>query len=301
MKYRLSHWSMKFLAWLLAALCLVFGVWSAYIVLTCANFGLYGEQRSYQQTSWCRERVLATANEVIAQYRRDPDYQGWDKLLKDTQLRFVILEEETGKVTASYVEGMNVRVPGSLKDNAYLRETNYVMERGTPGTIFETVYVIDYYFNDNWDGEQYYWYEEQLVSYPVVVLPEENKAPIDSDGVMHQMLCLLPLGLQVDDSPVGEGFELYIIWNHWKEDAAVILLLCVLGLLLSMVFLCCQAGRRPGKEQVVTTWFDRLWLEAALAIGALAIGAQNAKSDISFCVMRALQLAHWLCWDVFSL
>ena len=95
MKYRMSAWYLKLLAWVLAGVCLVFGVWSAYIALSCVNFGLYGDT-AYQETYWCRERMEPSIYNVINQYRRDPAFKDWDKLLGNDQMRFIILEEETG-------------------------------------------------------------------------------------------------------------------------------------------------------------------------------------------------------------
>lgn len=274
MKYRCSHWCCKLLAWLLAGVCLVFGFWSAYISLTCASFGMYGDKTAYQETFLCRERLDAPIADVIVQYRRDPDFKDWGKLLKNNQMRFIILEEDTGKVTASYVEGLNIRVPQSLKNNIYLLETNHVLERGAPGSIFENVYVCDYYFNDEWMGDRSLDYAgESLVVYdsveePVAVFSE----PIDTSagGTMHQMLFFLPLGMEVNDTTVGRGFELYRMWNYWKHDALVILALCAVGLLTAGIFLCLQAGRRPGVEEVRTTWLDRIWLELIVLVGFLA-------------------------------
>lgn len=277
MKYRMSAWYIKLLAWLLAGVCLIFGVWSAYIVLTCANYGMYGGKRVYQETSYCRDRVESSVFEVIEQYRSDPDFQGWDKFLGDSQLRFIILEEETGKVTASYVDGLGIRVPQNLKDNIYLRETNYLMERGIRGSIFENVYVCDYYFNDSWYGQRSLDYEEHslivtedgkvidLIEEPVAL--QTDAAPGD---IMHQILLMLPLGMAVNDTPVGEGFEIWRMWNYWKDEALICLVVCLMGLLLSGVFLLVQAGRRPGMEAVQLIWLDRVWLEVLLFVGILA-------------------------------
>lgn len=291
MKYRLSNWYLKLLAWLLAAVCLIFGFWSAYIALTCASFGLYDDGEVYQEMYPCRERVQIMGHDVIAQYRRDPDFKDWDKLLQDTDLRFIILEEETGKVTASYVEGLNIRVPENLKDNPYLQESNYVLEQGVPGSIFENVYVCDYYFNDNWEGDQSYWYEEQVL---VSIDTGESAEPEESaDGIMHQMLCLLPKNLSKNhDDVIGHGYEIYRIWDYWKEDAAVCFVFCLLGLIFSIVFLCIQSGRRPGKEAPVTTWFDRIWLEVILFIGVLAVGGFIAL----FLVLFETYYNHYLTW-----
>ena len=274
MEYRMSAWYLKLLAWLLAGVCLIFGVWSAYIALTCAGFGMYGDNTVYQETFLCRDRLESSVYDVIAQYRRDPGFRDWDKLLKDNQMRFIILEEETGKVTASYVEGLNIRVPKYLKNNIYLQETNYLLERGAPGGIFENVYVCDYYFNDDWSGQRSLDYSgESLVIYDgngevTTAITEPVYEP--AGGVMYQMLYFLPIAMEVNDSTVGRGFEIYLMWNYWKHDALIVLALCVVGLLASGVYLGVQAGRRPGLEEVCTIWLDRIWLELLLLVGILA-------------------------------
>ncbi len=306
MKYRMSAWYIKLLAWFLAGVCLIFGVWSAYIALTCANYGMYGDKTAYQATSYCRDRVESSVFEVIERYRRDSDFQDWDQFLEDSQLRFIILEEETGKVTASYVDGLGIRVPQNLKDNIYLLETNYLMERGSRGSIFENVYVCDYYFNDSWFGYRSldYAYEHSLTvtdrAEPIEALEEViDAAP---GGVMHQILFMLPLGMEVDDTPVGEGFEIWRMWNYWKDDALVCLAFCLIGLLTSVIVLCVQAGRRPGQEDICVTWLDRIWLEIVLVIGVLAavvvvgafFGLYDSYYDRSL-VWKELQMIIVLC------
>ncbi|MBP3634568.1 MAG: HAMP domain-containing histidine kinase [Oscillospiraceae bacterium] len=264
MQHGLSRWYVKLLAWLMAAACLVFGVWSAYIVLACLENGLY-EDTPYQESHFCVERVQTAVQEVIYQYRSDPSFHQWGKLLQNSDLRFIILEEDSGKVTASYTQGLDMTVPKNLKDNVYLKQSNFYMELGAPGSVFENVYVCDYYFNEDWTGDQSFYYEYEYEYATGNVLSPED------ESVMHQILCLLPRHIQVTDDPVGEGFEIWIVWKCWKTDAAVCFALCVIGLLLSLSLLLTQAGRRPGKDEIVTTWFDRIWLEVILAVGALAV------------------------------
>ena len=273
MKYRMSSWYLKLLAWIVAGVSLVFGFWAAYISLTCANYGMYGSESAYQETYLCRERVQIAAYDVIDQYRRDPDFKDWDQLLKNSQLRFILLEEETGKVTASYVQGLNIRVPANLKDNPYLSQSNYYMELGAPGSIFENVYVCDYYFNNIWQGDHSFAYEDTTVERGVAEgsLDVPDVEAEGAAGAMHQMLLILPRGMQSDSSSIGRGFAIYRIWDYWKEDALIVLTLSLLGLLASVIFLGVQAGRRPGEVELRTTWLDRVWLEALLTVGVFAV------------------------------
>ena len=268
MKYRMSSWYWKLLAWVMAAVCLVFGFWAAYITLTCVQMGVYEEGKTYQQTSFCRDRVNSAGGDIIAQFRRDPEYKDWKSLLKNTDLRFILLEEKTGDVVASCVTGLEIHVPKNLKNNAYLSQSNYLLELGVPGSMFETVYVIDHYFNSTWSGDQSYWYLEGAVETPAPV-----DQPVEAqEDTMYQILYLLPRGLSAGKSDsIARGFEIYRVWNSWKEEAPVVLAACVLGMLLSMTVLGTQAGRRPGQETIICTWFDRVWLEVILAVSFLAV------------------------------
>ena len=254
MKYRFSHWSCKFLAWMLAAVCLVFGFWAAYISLTCVNHGLYGSDSSYQATRLCRDRSESLQYDIIRQYRKEPSFKDWDKLLNNTDLRFIILEEKSGRVTASYTKGLNMQVPANLKDNVYLEEYNFQFELGRPGTVFEHVYVRDAYFDEIWFGDNTFEYEMQV-------------SKKQEDQTLYQILLLLPEHLSGQKDTIGRGYELYRVWNYWKEDAVICLACSVLGVLVSVVFLLCQAGRRPGKEQLQRSWLDRIWLEVLLLAG----------------------------------
>ncbi|MBQ9967883.1 MAG: HAMP domain-containing histidine kinase [Oscillospiraceae bacterium] len=293
MRYRMSAWYWKLLAWLLAGVCLVFGIWSAYIALTCANYGMYGEN-TYQETNICRDRTEISGREVIERYRHDPDFKDWGEFLGNSQLRFIILEEETGNVTASYVEGLGIRAPLNLKDNVYLRETSYLMERGMRGSIFEYAYVCDYYFNDKWYGDRSLDYEQPLIITETgeIIAGGEETGSDAAGGVMHQVLFMLPLGMEVNDTPIGEGYEIWRMWNYWKDDALVCLAVCLLGLLVSCVFLCVQAGRRPGSEEVCTIWLDRVWLEVVLFVGALAA----VGFAVLFCGLYETYYNRYLIW-----
>lgn len=267
MKYRMSSWYYKLLAWIMAAVCLVFGFWAAYITMSCASLGIYEEDNSYQQTLICRDRMRSVGREIMNQYRRDPEFKDWDALLQNTDLRFILLEEESGKVVASCVTGLGIRVPGNLKNNVYLKENNYIPELGLPGSIFETVYVIDHYFNSTWSGDHSFTYMYEGVA--IEAVPDAQDTT--QTDTMYQILYLLPRGLSANKSDIiTRGFEIYRVWNSWKEEAPVALAFCAVGFLVAIIFLGVQAGRRPGKEALVSTWVDRIWLEIVLAAGVMA-------------------------------
>ena len=143
--YRYSGLQYKILAFLLAAVCLFVGAGGLYLAVGGLHDNLWLENRPYQQTWKCRDAVEDWALTVGDRFYNNPDYDNWEHLLRDTDYRFILLEESTGNVLASYTEGLDIEVPENLKNNPWLYEYNYTMELGPEGSVFEDVYVIDFY------------------------------------------------------------------------------------------------------------------------------------------------------------
>ena len=140
-------------AFLLAAVLLGFSFLYAMIAVGCVSLGFFGGDPVFQ-TSWrCAELVRSRGYAIIEQYRRNPEFTRWDKLLADSDLRFIILEEATGDVVASYLQGLGIETPDNLANNPFLYQYDYTMSRGEYGTALEYVYVCDYYFGSDWMGE----------------------------------------------------------------------------------------------------------------------------------------------------
>lgn len=268
MKYRFSAWGYKLLAWLLAAVCLAFGTLSAYVTGYCLSENYYDEDTKFQTTYHCSEMVRRQSNEIIHQYHRKSDEANWQRLLEDSDLRFIILDEVTGEVVESYTEGMNIKVPKNMKDNAFLYEYNYNMRLGDFDTPLEHVYVCDYYFGldasgNLWQGSNSFrndgnWYSA-----------EDAQAMIE--GTSYQVLFLLPQNLhRYYDDYIGQAYRIYLEFQWWSSRTPVIFGLSVVGLLAAVIFLCIQTGRRPGKEELQGTFVEKIPFEIVLGLGVLA-------------------------------
>ena len=121
MNYRFSRPWLRVCALLLAALCMAGVFFYGMTALACADRGFFGGEPVYQ-TGWqCAQSVRDQGWEVIDQFRRNPEFQYWDRMLEHSNLRFIILEEQTGDVKASYLEGLNLSLPENLEDNMYHR------------------------------------------------------------------------------------------------------------------------------------------------------------------------------------
>ena len=154
MKYRYSSWPLRLPAFVLAALCLAGMFLSGVVVVNDLNQRLYFSKREFQTTWQCAELVRNEGWEIIDQFRRNEHYTKWEKLLGGSNLRFILIDEFTGDVVASYVEGLDIKVPKNMADNLYLYEYNTNMELGEADTELENVYVCDYYFGtDIYGGE----------------------------------------------------------------------------------------------------------------------------------------------------
>ena len=98
MNYKFSSRILKLTAVLLAAVCFGVCIFSGVNALVAVNWGFIGGTSTFQ-TSWrTAELVRDQGFQVIDQFRRNPDFQYWDRMLEGTNLRFIILEESTGEV-----------------------------------------------------------------------------------------------------------------------------------------------------------------------------------------------------------
>ena len=61
----------------------------------------------------------------------DLTYDRWNILLEDNSFRFVILEEESGRVVASYIEGMDLNTAQGFAENKYLYRRTFPCPWGT--------------------------------------------------------------------------------------------------------------------------------------------------------------------------
>ena len=97
MNHRFSNPWIRILAFLLAVLCLAGAFYCGISAVNCLERGfLRGDSVVYQESRQCAERVRLQGREVISQFQRNPQFQYWDKMLENTNLRFIILEEQTG-------------------------------------------------------------------------------------------------------------------------------------------------------------------------------------------------------------
>ena len=240
MQYRFSALPWKLLAIALALLSLTFGFLAGYTTAWCLADGHYDAGIVYQTTENCYYLVQSQARSVAAWYLNDPDYDRWNILLENSCFRFILLEEETGKVVASYLEGMDIDTSQGFADNPYLYREDYPMTPGEAGSAFEGLYVTDYYLK-NGDASL------------------ETELPL-------QMLCLLP-GI-IPENPkdaFSQGQRQFDFLYGYRITAPVLLGVCVLLLIVSVSFLLCQAGRRPGREGVTLRWIDKIPLDLILA------------------------------------
>ena len=258
MKYRLSALPWKLLAIFLAFLSLTFGLLAGYTTAWCLADGHYDTGIVYQTTDNCYYLAQEQARAVSYRYLTSPDYNRWNILLENNSFRFILLEEETGKVVAAYVEGLDIDLSAGFAENPYLYREDYPMTPGEEDSALEGLYVTDYYpLNDiSVDGA-----------------PEE---PL-------QMLCLLP-GIIPDNpqDPFSQGQRKFDFLYSYRITAPVLLGVCMLLLIAVVSFLLCQAGRRPGKEGVTLRWIDRIPLDLILAatIGVILVASAMVSEII---------------------
>ena len=145
MKYRLSALPWKLLAIFLAFLSLTFGFLAGYTTAWCLADGYYDTGIVYQTTDNCYYLAQEQARAVSYRYLTSPDYNRWNILLENNSFRFILLEEETGKVVAAYVEGLDIDLSAGFAENPYLYREDYPMTPGEEDSALEGLYVTDYY------------------------------------------------------------------------------------------------------------------------------------------------------------
>ena len=296
MKYRYSAWYLRLLAFVLAAVCIAFGFLSGIATVYCMAQGYYFNQDKTFQTTWqCAEAVRSMGWKIIDQFRRNPDYNSWDKLLKDTDLRFLIVDEASGDIMASCVYGMGVVLPDSMANNPYLSEYNTNMALGEPGSALESVYVCDYYFGTDAYGNEWAGYtssygdggwdveyeleveytEDAAIAVPdvVVEVPAESdlqEEPAKTLAASYQILYLLPQNLDYHAADqIWQAYEVFRLFRSWSGDVPGIFAACILGFLAALVFLLLQAGHKPGAEELCVTWLERVPTDLLAALEIL--------------------------------
>ena len=272
--YRFSGIRYKILAFLLAAACLFVGAGGLYLAVGGLSDSAIWDQRPYQETWKCRQAVENWALTVGDRFYNNPDYDNWEHLLRDTDYRFILLEESTGDVLASYTEGLDIDVPENLKNNPWLYEYNYTMELGPEESIFEDAYVIDFYRTAT---REEVWPED---------LPSERTEE-PNGTVSFQILSLLPQTLnRHPGDTIWQGWVLQYNLQNWFPMAAAAFGCGLVGLLLCLIFLCCQAGHQPGREEIVLCWFDRLPLDLLLLLAFLA------GTGVALCFCAAVDMQY---------
>ena len=228
MRFKYSAWYYKLLAWVLTAVCLGFGFFSAIITVTGLEHGYYTTTKIYQESWQCAEQVRYFGNDIIDQFRRNPSDEAWARLLEDSELRFIILNEDNGDVVTSYTEGMNLTVPDNMANNIYLQEYNGTMRLGEADSFLKHVYVMDYYFGYDADGR--FWSGSNSAfegayntvidhidgAYSVEVIPQVEEAA-EREEESYQILYLLPQGsLSGSDDRIGAGYIVYQETRWWS-------------------------------------------------------------------------------------
>ncbi len=270
MKFRFSALWLKILAFLLATVCLALGVVSAYATLVCMELGIYKGATSFLSTWRCYSKVSDLIDQVSDRYASKPDYDHWASYLHNMNadnLRFILLREDTGEILASYLDGLDLQLPENLKDNDFLYTYDYPMKLQTEG-LFQGLYVTDRYPEPEWMA---------------VLLEQATGEPVTDPQPTYQVLCLLPEELTARDW-FWENQQSFALLERYRITAPVTLGVCVLLLLGCLVFLCCQAGRRPGREAVKAGWVERIPLDlllvAAIAAGLCFLAAVFEMVDV---------------------
>ncbi len=286
MKYRFSALPFKILAYVLAAVCLFAGAAGLYLGIGRVYDSEGLEERTYQETWRCREAVVSWSHTVADRFHYNQTEQvDWARLLRDTDFRFVLLNEATGQVLASYTAGMELNIPDNLGGNPYLKEYNDFMELEENYALFRGLYVIDFYYAYDQKGA---WQTGEPL--PEVHVPEDS-------SVTYQVLCLLPQTLTAHAGDIiWDGSLLLESLNRWFTLAAVAFGCGLVGLLVCLIFLCCQAGHKPGEAEVLCGGFHRIPLDLLLAAAvAAALGC-----CMCFCVVvDAYSSVHWTVQELY--
>ena len=319
MKYKFSAWYYKLLAWLLVLVCLAMGFFSAVITLIGLNYYYSGQDMVYQESWQCAEQVRIRGYDIQDQFQRNPSDEAWERLLADSDLRFIILDEVTGDVVTSYVDGLGIRVPENMANNIYLREYNGVMRLGEADSFLKNVYVMDYYFG--YDAEGRFWngstsglegnYGNVIHaadgSYSMEAVPElerpQSEESAGSKEQNYQILYLLPKSLFYSYTDrIALGYQIWRETRWWSGYTPWIFGLCAVGLLLAVIFLCVQSGRKPERGEIRGTWLEKVPLEihlfvdfwSFLGVAALSVAAWDTQSN-SYITLNEWYLAMILC------
>lgn len=297
MKYRFSAVGYRILACVLAAVCLVGGYLSAMSVITCLDLGLYSDGWVYQTSDMCRQRASQLAESIIMAYQDNPDYNRWNRLLENTDLRFLIVDEATGDVKTSYLDGLDMKAPRNLKDNIYMQESRWTFELGEEGDAFENVYVADWYFGNGWTLAT-----SEYVRIDWEISHENATEPFES----YQLLLLLPQTLtkRGNGDSIWEGYQIIQTLWQYRNTALVILGMSLVMGLACLIFLLCQVGHRPGEACVQLGWMGRVPLEFPLGAGFLAALVILAVVDQGMEMMNNAYLSSReleVVWGLFSL
>ena len=268
MNHRFSNLWLRIVAFLLAALCMAGVFFYGVTAIICFERGLMTGDPVFQTTWQCAELVRSQGREVIEQFRRNPEFQFWDHMLKNTNLRFIILNERTGEVKASYLEGLHIAEPTNLADNVFLSQYDGRMSKGEYGTLLEKFYVCDYYFGADWSSESSYLQLDQERQW----IEDTGRDETKEEQPSYQILYLL--GETVNGTcgdEIGNGARLYRYYQGQADKVLPMFLLSAAGLLVLMIFLLVTAGRRPGKDELRQIWFDRIPTDVMLAAATATV------------------------------
>lgn len=261
MKYKSSGWGYKLLAWLLIAVCFAFGTLSGFVTFYCLNENYYDSDACFQITQTCSNAVRQKGHEIINQFERKGGEEVWQRVLEGSDLRFIILDETTGEVVESYTEGLYIKVPKNMKDNVYLSEYNNNMRLGEFDTPLENVYVCDYYFGTDAEGNP--WRGSDTYHFA----PNEKMI----EGTSYQILYLLPQALHIYyEDGIAMALRIFMELRWWSQYTPAIFGLSLIVLLAAVIFLSVKTGRRPGREELRGTFMEKIPFEIVLGVGVLA-------------------------------
>jgi len=266
MKYRASAIGWKILAFVLAALCLAGTFVSGGAVIFCLEENIYGQGAAFQTGYTCARLSQSLAEQVAANYRSDRSFDRWDLLLEHEDLRFILIDERSGDILASYTDGLDVDVPDNLQNNKYLYDYNFNFSLAEEGELFEGLYVKDYYPTATyWNENTQQW------------LPMSNT----------QMLLLLPQTLGTDpESTLWQAWRQYMTVRSYRQEALIGLCAFAALYVLVLIFLLCQAGHKPGLESIYSGWLEKIPLEILLALGVGAVALCCSAVDEVFWTVR---------------
>lgn len=274
MQYRFSQTWMRIVAVVLAALCLAGGFFYGMTWILGMDLGFLENEPVFQTTSHCATLVRNRGCEIIDQYQKNPSFQYWSRLLEDSDLRFIILDEETGEVKAAYLEGLDIQTPKNLKDNIFLTQYDYYMSKGEYGTVLENVYVCDYYFGTTDHGEN--WFSDTHVSENTVWEWGDGEHPYnvlqeDKQEASYQILYLL--GDELDPAHtdcIAGGYRMFLYYGEQMDVAgADFAVMAVLFVVLAL-YLLVTAGRRAAEPQLHQGWMEKIPTDVMLVLGFFA-------------------------------